>query len=228
MSSFETTPEQTEQYTLQYQLKNMSIPSLARSSRTYPIRNIQLGSGLNLTEPRLRVAFGSQEDPVHHRRAEEEASRELDVVAPRPEPGAPRIPLKTEAIAAAGDSLEHLRRRVAVFLPHSACPVSSSTVVREQDDLKRRMDEYMLHKNYHQSIRGEDGEEPIEALASPPQTDMDSYYYSGPPTDLANTASLPRCPRGTPWPTFTTPSCREPTWRPELPTTARTPEAYPA
>ena len=50
----------------------------------------------------------------------------------------------------------------------------------------------MLHKDYHQSIRGEDGEEPIEALGSPPQTDMDSYYYSGPPTDLADTASLPR------------------------------------
>ena len=40
------------------------------------------------------------------------------------------------------------------------------------------MDEYMLHKDYHKSIRGEDGEEPIEALGSPPQTDMDSCYYS--------------------------------------------------
>ena len=57
----------------------------------------------------------------------------------------------------------------------------------------------MLHEDYHKSIRGEDGEEPIEALGSPPETDMDSYYYLGPPTDLANTASLPRRPRGTPW-----------------------------
>ena len=47
----------------------------------------------------------------------------------------------------------------------------------------------MLHKDYHQSIRGEDGEEPIDAISSPPRTDMDSYYYSGPSTDLANTAS---------------------------------------
>ena len=86
----------------------------------------------------------------------------------------------------------------------------------------------MLHKEYHQSIRGEDGEEPIEALGFPPRPDMESYCYSGPPTDLADTASLPRRPRGTPWPTFTTPPCEEPTWRPELPTTARTPEAYPA
>ena len=77
----------------------------------------------------------------------------------------------------------------------------------------------MLHKDYHQSIRGEDGEEPIKALGSPPQTDMDSYYYSGPLTDLADTASLPRRPRGTPWPTFTSPPCEEPTWRPVVPKT---------
>ena len=48
----------------------------------------------------------------------------------------------------------------------------------------------MPHEDYHKSIRGKDGEEPIEALGSPPQTNMNSYYYSGPPTDLANTASL--------------------------------------
>ena len=101
-------------------------------------------------------------------------------------------------------------------------------VVGEQDDLKRRMDEYMVHEDYHESIRGQDGEEPIKRLGSPPQTDMDSYYYSGPPTDLADTALLPRCPRGTPWPTFTTPPCEEPTWRPETPATTRTKDAYPA
>ena len=48
----------------------------------------------------------------------------------------------------------------------------------------------MPHEDYHQSIPGKDGEEPIEALGSPPQTDMNPYYSSGPPTDLADTASL--------------------------------------
>ena len=213
---------------IQFQLKNMSLPSVAMSSRTYPIRSVQPGSGLNLTELRLRVASGSQEDPVHHRRADEEAPREPEVVAPRPEPGALGIPLTTEALAARGDSLEHLRRCVAVSFSRSACPTSSSTIVEEQDDLKKQMDEYMLHKDYHQSIGGEDGEEPIEAIGSLPQTDMVSYYYSGLPANLANTASLPRRSTGIPWPTFTTPPCEEPTWRPELPTTTRTPEAYPA
>ena len=127
-----------------------------------------------------------------------------------------------------GDSLEHLLSRVAVSLSCSAYPASSSTVIQEQDDLKRRMDEYMLHKDFHQSIRAEDGEEPIDALGSPPETDVHSYYYSGPPIDLADKGSLPRRPRGTPRPTFTTPPCEEPSWRPELPTTTRTPVAYPA
>ena len=86
----------------------------------------------------------------------------------------------------------------------------------------------MLHEEYHKWIRGEDGEETIEVLESPPQTNMDSYYYSGPPTDLADTASLPRRPRGTPWPTLSTPPCEGPAWRPELPTTMRTAEAHPA
>ena len=113
-------------------------------------------------------------------------------MAPRPEPGAPGVPLTTEALAAPGDDLEHLCRHVAISLTRWACPASSSTIVEEQDDLKRRMDEYMLHRDYHQSIRGENGEEPIEAIRSRPQTDMDSYYYSGLPTDLANTASLAR------------------------------------
>ena len=201
----------------------MSVPSVAMSSRPYLIMNVQLGSGLNLSEPRLRVGVvsGPQEDPVHHKRADNEAPRELETVAPRSEPGAPGVPLTTKALAARGDSLEHLRRRVAVSLTRSACPGSLSTIVEEQDDLKRHMDEYMLHRDCHQSIRGEDGEEPIDAIGSPPQTDMDSYYYSGPPTNLANTASLPRRPRGIPWPAFTTPPCEEPTWRPQPSTATR-------
>ena len=139
-----------------------------------------MGTGLNLTEPRLRVASGPQADPVHDRTADEEAPREFEVVEPGPEAGARVIRLSTEALAACGDSLEHLCRRVAVFLSRSACPASSSTVGGEQDDLKRRMDEYMLHKDYHWSLRGEDGEQPIVATGSPPQTDLESYYYSGP------------------------------------------------
>ena len=77
------------------------------------------------------------------------------------------------------------------------------------------MNEYLLHEEYYDSVRGEDGEEPLEALGSPPQTDMGSYYYSGPPTHLADTVSLPKQPRGS-------------AWRPELPTTIRTPEVSPA
>ena len=198
----------------------MSIPSLTMSSRTYPKRKVQPGGGLNLTVPGLRVASGSREDPIHHTRADQEAAR--------PEHEAPGIPLTREALTARGDSVEQLRRRVAVTLTRSACPASLSTVAGAQDDLKRRMDDYMLHTDYHQSILGEDAEDPIEALGSPLQTDMDCYYYSGTPTDLAETASLPRRPRGSRWPTFTTPPCKELTWRAELPTTTRTPEAYPA
>ena len=37
------------------------------------------------------------------------------------------------------------------------------------------MDEYLLHEEYYKSVRGEDGEEPLEALGSPPHTDMGSY-----------------------------------------------------
>ena len=44
---------------------------------------------------------------------------------------------------------------------------------------------------------------------------MGSHYYSGLPTDLADTVSLPRRPRGS-------------AWRPELPTTIRTPQVCPA
>ena len=76
------------------------------------------------------------------------------------------------------------------------------------------MDEYLLHEEYYKSVRGEDGEEPLKALGSPPHTDMGSYLHSGPPTDLADTVSLPRRPRG-------------PAWRPELPTTSRNLEVCP-
>ena len=77
------------------------------------------------------------------------------------------------------------------------------------------MDEYLLYEEYYKSVRAEDGEEPLEALRSPPHTDKGSYLYSGPPTDLADTVSLPRRPRG-------------PAWPPELPTTSRNPEVCPA
>ena len=77
------------------------------------------------------------------------------------------------------------------------------------------MEEYLLHEEYYKSVRGEDGEEPLKALGSPPHTDMGSYPYSGPATDLADTVSLPRRPRG-------------PAWRSELPTTSRNPEVCPA
>ena len=77
------------------------------------------------------------------------------------------------------------------------------------------MDEYLLQEEYYKCVRGEDGEEPLEALGSPPQTDTGSYYYSGPPTDLADTVSLPRRPRGS-------------GWRLKLPTTIRTPAVCPA
>ena len=90
-------------------------------------------------------------------------------------------------------------------------PASSSTAVggsEDQDKLRRRIDEYLLHEEYYKSVRGEDGEEPLEAFGSPPHTDMGSYLYSGPSTDVAETVSLPRRPRGS-------------AWRPKLPTTSR-------
>ena len=187
----------------------MSTPPVQLSARTWPIRSVQvqLGSSgpISISEPKLRVASGSQEDPGHGR-AEQEA------------PGEIPIPLTTEALAARGDNLQHLRRRVDVSISRSACPASSSTAVggsRYQDEVRRRMDEYLLHEEYYKSVRGEDGEEPLEALGSSPHTDMDSYLYSGPPTDLADTVSLPRRPR-------------VPAWRPELPTTSRTREVCPA
>ena len=57
------------------------------------------------------------------------------------------------------------------------------------------MDEYILHEEYYKSIRGEDGEEPLAVHGSRPRTDLGSYTHSGPPSDGAETASLPRRPR---------------------------------
>ena len=57
------------------------------------------------------------------------------------------------------------------------------------------MDEYILHEEYYKSIRGEDGEEPLAVHRSRPRTDLGSYTHSGPPSDRAETASLPRRPR---------------------------------
>ena len=53
----------------------------------------------------------------------------------------------------------------------------------------------MLHEEYHKSTVGEDGEIPLYALGPPPQTEMSSFLYSGPSTDMADTVSLPRRPR---------------------------------
>ena len=182
---------------------NMSTPSVQLSASTLQIQSLQvlLGSSepISMSEPKLRVASASQEDPGH-RRAEQEAPSEI----PRPE--------------ARGDSLQHLCRQVAVSISRSACPASSSTAAggsEEQDELRRRMDKYLLHEEYYKSVREEDGEEPLEAWGSPPHTDIGTHLYSGPPTDLTDTVSLPRRPRG--------PACR-----PELPTTSRNPEVCPA
>ena len=175
------------------------------SSRTWPIRSVQvqLGSVAHLkSEPPLRVASGSQEDPEHRR---------ANLDAPR---------LTTEALAARGDSLQHLRRRVAASISRSVCPASSSTAIpasesEKEGEFRRRINECILHDEYYKSVTGEDGEEPLDALGSQPYTDMGSYPYSGPPTDLADTVSLPRRPRG-------------PVWRPELPPTSRISEVCPA
>ena len=168
------------------------------SSRTWPIRSVQvkLGSVAHpYTEPPLRVASRSQEDP-EHRRANQDVPR-----------------LTTEALAARGDSLQHLRRRVAASISRSVCQASSLTATparepEEEGEFRRRINEYILHDEYYKSVTGEDGEEPPDTLGSPPYTDMGSHPYSGPPTDLADTVSIPRQPRG-------------PVWRPELPTTSR-------
>ena len=102
-----------------------------------------------------------------------------------------------ETLAAHGeDSLQRIRRRVEASIARSACPASSSTVLgvgpEEQEDLLRRMDEFMLHEEYHKSTVREDGEMPLDALGSPPQTEMCSLLYSGPSTEMADTVSLRR------------------------------------
>ena len=64
------------------------------------------------------------------------------------------IPLTTEALAARGDSLQHLRRRDAVSISCSACPASSSTAVggsEEQDELRRRI-ESTCPKEYYKFV----------------------------------------------------------------------------
>ena len=50
----------------------------------------------------------------------------------------------------------------------------------------------MLHEEYHKSTIGKDGEIPLHALGSPPQTDMGSFLDSRPSTDTADTISLLR------------------------------------
>ena len=162
-------------------------PSVQLSVRTWPVRSVQvqMGSRLISSEHLLRVPSGSQEDPGH-RRAEEEAPRTS-------------LPLTTEALAAHGaDSLRHLRRRVAASVDRSACPASSSTEIggpEEHEELRRKMDEYIVHQEYYKSIRGEDGEEPLTVHGSRPRTDLGSYPHSGPSPDRAETAFLPRRPR---------------------------------
>ena len=155
------------------------------SYRTWPIRSVQVQLSHPVSEPPFRAASGSQEDP-EHRRAELNTPR--------------TIPLTMETLAAHGeDSLQRLRRRVEASIARSACPASSSSELgvspEEQEDLRRRMDEFMLHEEYHLSTVGVDGELPLDALGSPPQTEMGSFLYSGPSTDIADTVSLLRRPR---------------------------------
>ena len=84
-----------------------------------------------------------------------------------------------ETSAAHGEnSLQRLRRRVEASIARSACPASCSTVLggmpEEQEEVRRRMDDFMLHEEYHKSTVGEDGEIPVDALGPPPQTQMGS------------------------------------------------------
>ena len=178
------------------------------SSRTWPIRSVQvqLGSVAHpKSGPPLRAASGSQEDPEHRR---------ANLNPPR------TTPLTMETLAAHGeDSLQRLRRRVQASIARSASPASSSTVLgvgpEGQEELRRRMDEFMLHEEYHKSTVGKDGEIPLDALGSPPQTEMGSLLCSGPSTDMADTVSLPRRPRVHQHPRA---------WHQDLPTTSRAPE----
>ena len=77
------------------------------------------------------------------------------------------------------------------------------------------MDESLLHEEYHMSTVGEDGEVPLDALGSPPQTEMGSFLYSGPSPDMADTVSLSRRPRVHEHPGG---------WHPDLPTASWAPE----
>ena len=170
----------------------MSTPSV----RTWPIRTVQLQMG-NMAHPmseppyraphHLSGASGSQGDP-ERRRAEEDKG------------------LTTEALAAqGGDSFSHLHRRVAASVSRSNCLASSSTAIEgpeEYEELRKKMDEYILHEEYYKSIRGEDGEEPLAVHGSTPRTDLGSYAHSGPPS----TASLPRQIR----PEYPRPCCPTP------------------
>ena len=73
----------------------------------------------------------------------------------------------------------------------------------------------MLHAEYHKLAVGEEGEIPLDALGSPPQTEMGSFLYSGPSTDMADSVSLPRRPRVHEHPRA---------WHPDLPITSMAPE----
>ena len=155
------------------------------SSRTWPIRSVQvqLGSVAHpKSEPPVRAPSGSQQDPEHKR---------AKLNPPR------TTPLTMETLASHGeDSLQRLRRRVEASIARSAYSASSSTVLgvgpEEQKDLRRRMEEFMLHEEYHKSTVGEDGGIPLDALGSQPQTEMCSFFYSGPSTDMPDTVLLPR------------------------------------
>ena len=155
------------------------------SYQTWPIRSVQVQLSHPVSEPLLRAASGSQEDSEHRR---------VELNTPR------TIPLTMETLAAHGEhSLQRLRRHVEAFIAQSACPASSSSKLgvgpEEQEELRRRMDEFMLHEEYHKSTVGEDEEIPLDALGSPPQTEMGSFLYSGPSRDMADTVSLSRRPR---------------------------------
>ena len=103
--------------------------------------------------------------------------------------------LTAEALAAHGpDSLQHLRRRVEASVSRSSCPATSSIAIaspEEYEDLRRKVDAYILHEDYYKSTRGEDGEEPLTVHGSIPRTDLGSYQRS----DRTETTSLPRRPR---------------------------------
>ena len=151
----EANPEYVQTDSEQKHKKN----KLNMSYRTWPIRSVQVQLSHPVSEPPLRAASGSQEDP-EHRRAELNTPR--------------TIPLTMETLAAhAEDSLQRLRRRVKASIARSACRASSSSEPgvgpEEQKDLRRRMDEFMLHEEYHLSTIGVDGELPLDAHGSPPK-----------------------------------------------------------